>query len=101
MRKSYYIFKTDLATNKTVHICNGSHDNEHECLLHWQAYMYGFMDGAFELLGRKGFEILPSTRHELRAFEILVPGKKHVEYFMLFDKEGQDLIYEICNEENR
>ena len=37
--------------------------------------------------------------HQL-SFEIYVPqlDGKCVEYFMLFDQEGRDLIYKICNQ---
>lgn len=98
MKKNYYIFKTDKVTGKTTHICNGSHDSEHECRIHWQSYMYGFMDQAFELLGAQNFQ-MRQGEHEL-SFELYVPqlDGKCIEYFMLFDKEGRDLIYETCNQ---
>lgn len=90
----YYIFKTDKVTGKTIHICNGSHSDERECLIHWQAYMYGFMDGAFEILGASNVKILGGdAKHSFTLF--VESQKKCVEYFMLLDKEGQDLIYEI------
>ena len=91
---NYYIFKTDWNTGKTVNICGGSHDDELQCRQHWQAYMYGFMDGDYELLGRKNFDMMNGKR--TLSFKIHIEGKKLVEYFMLFDKEGQDLISDIC-----
>ncbi len=94
---SYYIFKTDKVTGKTVHICNGSHNDERECRIHWQAYMYGFMDGAFEILGASNVKILSGdAKHSFTLF--VESQKKCVEYFMLLDKEGQDLVYEISNQ---
>ena len=97
---NYYIFKTDMVSGKTIHICNGSHNDERECLLHWQAYLYGFMDGAFELLGRKNFDMTNGdAKHSFRI--IVAAQQKCVEYFMLFDEEGQNLIHEICKEEAR
>lgn len=96
MSTSYYIFKTDKVTGKTVHICNGSHETERECRIHWQSYMYGFMDGAFEILGAKNVQMMQSKEHNL-GFELHIPAKQHtVEYFMLFDKAGRDLIMELC-----
>ena len=42
---NYYIFKTDNKTGRTIHICNGSHDDERQCTMHFLCYLYGFMDG--------------------------------------------------------
>ena len=95
---SYFIFKTDNLTGKTIHICNGSHDTERECRIHWQSYMYGFMDGAFEILGRDNFQMAYGS-HE-HSFKFSIDGKKDVEYFMLFDQAGHDLIMEICKSES-
>ena len=91
---NYYIFKTDNLTGKTIHICNGSHDTERECRIHWQAYLYGFMDGADEILGGPHFKMEKGT-HGF-SFRFVLEGKKDIEYFMLFDEEGQKLIYELC-----
>ena len=91
---AYYIFKTDNLTGKTIHMCNGSHNDERECKIHWQSYMYGFMDGAFEMLGRDNFQMMRGT-HDL-SFRFTVDGKADTEFFMLFDQAGQDLIMEIC-----
>ena len=93
MSTSYFIFKTDNTTGKTIHICNGSHNSEQECRTHWQCYMYGFMDGMFELLGRDNFQMTNGSRP--LSFRIVVDDKKDVEYFMLFDQEGHDLIMEL------
>ena len=91
---NYYIFKTSKVTGETVHICNGSHNDERECRIHWQSYMYGFMDGAFEILGASNIQMMQGE-HAL-SFEIYIKETgKCVEYFMLFDKEGQDLVYKI------
>ena len=93
---SYYIFKTNKVTGETTHICNGSHDTEELCRIHWQSYMYGFMDGAFEMLGRENFQMMQSREHKL-GFEFHVPAQNHtVEFFMLFDKDGQQLIQDLC-----
>lgn len=94
---SYFIFKTDNLTGRTIHICNGSHDSERECRIHFQSYMYGFMDGAFQILGRDNFQMMSGSR-EL-SFQFSVDGKMDVEYFMLFDQAGHDLIMEICKSE--
>lgn len=91
---NYYIFKTNNLTGRTDHVCNGSHETEAEINQHWLCYMYGFMDGAFELLGARNFT-MENGSHPLRSFQFSVEGKKNVEYFMLLDKEGQDLINEI------
>lgn len=91
----YYIFKTNNLTGKTIHICNGSHDTEHECLIHWMNYLYGFMDASFEHLGARNFKMEAGSR-PVRCFRFIVEGKKDIEYFMLLDKEGQDLIMDIC-----
>ena len=90
----YYIFKKDNLTGRTIHICNGSHDSEHECWIHWQSYLYGFMDGAFAILGRENFQMMPGSRP--LSFLFSVDGKMNVEYFMLLDEEGVNLIKEIA-----
>ena len=90
---NYYIFKRDYLTGKTMIICNGSHNDERECRIHWQSYMYGFMDGAFEMLGRDNFQMQAGT-HKL-SFLFTAVGR-NVEYFMLFDQAGRDLIEEIA-----
>lgn len=95
---SYFIFKTDNLTGKTIHICNGAHDTERECRIHWQSYMYGFMDGAFEILGRENFQMMNGS-HEL-SFKFSIDGKKDVEYYMLFGQAGHDMIMEICKSES-
>lgn len=89
---SYFIFKTDRLANKTTAICGGCHDDEQLCKAHWQAYMYGFMGGASEILGIKGYQMLEGT-HQL-SFRFSAPDKS-VEYFMLLDQEGQALMDEI------
>ena len=94
---NYYIFKTDRITGKTINICGGSHNNEEECNEHFLAYMYGFMDAAFEILGHGKFQMMNGSRKN--SFTFSVDGKKDVEYFMLLDKEGTDKIFEICNQE--
>jgi hypothetical protein len=97
MSTSYYIFKTDNKSGKTIHICNGSHNDEHECRVHWLCYMYGFMDGAFELLGRKNFTMEVGT-HDQSFRLVTTDQQKDVEYFMLLDKEGQDMVMETCRQ---
>lgn len=94
---SYYIFKTDNKSGKTIHICNGSHNDEHECRVHMLYYMYGFMDGAFELLGRKNFSMENGT-HDQSFRLVTTDQQKDIEYFMLFDDEGEKLIQKICSE---
>jgi hypothetical protein len=89
----YYIFKTDNNTNKTVHICNGSYDTIGECRRHWLAYAYGFMDCAFEVYGAGNFEM---SGDMMKDHKFTFRAKaKNVSYFMLFDKEGQELIKKI------
>lgn len=93
---SYYIFKTDNRTGKTIHICNGSHETERECRVHWQSYLYGFADGATELLGGLNFELTNGTHKH--SFHFVYKDKMDVEYFMLLDDEGHKLVYDLCNE---
>jgi len=96
MNTHYIIFKTDKVTGKTINICGGCHNTKEECLIHWQSYMYGFMDGAFEMLGRDNFGMMESREHKL-GFEFHIPEKKHtVEFFMLLDEEADELMKEIC-----
>ena len=91
----YYIFKTNKVTGEITHICNGSHEGEDLCRIHWQGYMYGFMDAAFEMLGRENFQMMESREHKL-GFEFHIPANNHtVEFFMLFDDAGQQLIQDI------
>ena len=97
MSTSYFIFKTDNLSGKTIHICNGSHDTEHECNIHFHAYMYGFYDGCVEALGSGKFQFGNGTRKN--SFRFSVDGKLDVEYFMLLDQAGHDLIMEISKAE--
>lgn len=92
----YYIFKTDHLTGTTTHICNGGHDTMEECRHHWQAYMYGFMDGATELLGGLTFGMDRGER-EL-SFRLTYKDQKDVEYFMLFGDEGRNLVFELAKQ---
>jgi hypothetical protein len=89
---SYFIFKKDLTTGYITPICNSWRDDLNEIDRHWFGYMYGFMDGATEILGIKGYQMLEGT-HQL-SFRFSAPGKS-VEYFMLLDQEGQALMDEI------
>ena len=93
--KHYYIFKTDYKSGKTIHICNGGHETIFECSSHWIIYMYGFMDAAYEFLGYGNFEMDGGKHSQLSIRFTTKDGSKDVEYFMLLDKEGQDLINEI------
>lgn len=88
----YYIFKTDNNTDKTIHICNGSYNTMGECRRYWLAYACGFMDCAFEVYGAGNFEINGNIIDYKFTFRAKA---KNVSYFMLFDKEGQDLILKI------
>ena len=95
MAHSYFIFKTDNLTGKTIHICNGLHDTERECRIHWRSYMYGFYDGAVQLLGSGNFQFMNGTR--LLSFH-MSHGKMDVEYFCILDEdEARKLILEISN----
>lgn len=92
----YSIFKTDYnQLGKTVLVCGGSHDSEQECRIHWQSYLYGFMDSAFELLGRENFTMEQGSR-DLSFKFVCMNGQKNVEYFMLLNEEASKLIKEIC-----
>ena len=96
---SYFIFKTNKVTGKTTSICCGSHETEELCRIHWQSYMYGFMDGAFDMLGRDNFQMMQSREHKL-GFEFHVPAQEHtVELFMLLNEDGHQLIQELCKAE--
>ena len=90
---SYYIFKTDLGTGKTIHICNGSHKDERECGIHFLSYMYGFMDGCFELVGHGNFGMTVGN-HGSNSFVLTFNGKV-IEYFMLLDQVGRDCLMNI------
>lgn len=95
---NYYIFKEDLTTGKMVNICGGSHDTYDDCAAHFLAYSYGFMDGAVELCGHSGY-LMGAGYHKLSfCFGTKAAGCYQVEYFMLLDKEGQDLMFKISNE---
>lgn len=94
---NYFIFKTDRLTGKTVQICGGGHNNEDECGAHFRAYSYGFMDAADEILGRSGYQMMDGSRKY--SFIFSVDGKKDVEYFMLLDAEGFNLIQELCKQD--
>ena len=98
MTHYYSIFKTDNISGKTILICGGSHDTIEECNIHWISFLYGFMDGAFELLGRNGFQMINGLVHKDRSFIIHIDGKKDVEYFMLLDEEADSLIKEISKQ---
>ena len=96
MTHSYFIFKTNNHTGKTIHICNGSHDTERECRIQWQSYMYGFYDGAVELLGSRNFQFMHGTH--LLSFRMSITGKMDVEYFCILDEdEARKLILDISN----
>lgn len=73
MTHYYSIFKTDNISGKTILICGGSHDTIEECNIHWISYLYGFMDGAFELLGRNGFQMINGLGHYSVNYEELRP----------------------------
>ena len=90
----YYIFKTDYPTDKTTHICNGSHDSEEECGKHFRAYSYGFMDAMNEAFGHGKYSMQDGNT-DLSFIFSSDNGKTASEYFMLFDQRGQDLIKEI------
>lgn len=90
---SYFIFKKDNRTGKIINICGGSHKTERECLIHWQSYLYGFADGATELLGGLNFEI--TSGFYAISFRFVYKDKMDFEYFMLLDKAGHDMIQEI------
>lgn len=91
MATSYFIFKKNLSTEKTILISCGSHDTEEQCSEHFHWYMYGFMDGAIELTGRSELE---KGSHP-RSFVFILDGEKRTEYFMLTGKEGADFHMEI------
>lgn len=97
MATSYFIFKKNLSTEKTILVSSGSHDTEEQCSEHFHWYMYGFMDGAFEILGLDNFQMMSGSREF--SFQFSVDGKMNVEYFMLFDQAGHDLIMEISKSE--
>ena len=91
----YYIFKTDNISGKTIHICNGGHETIKDCTQHWLCYMYGFMDAAYEFIGYGNFD-MNGGKHAIDSIRFTTKdGSKDVEYFMLLNKAGQDLIMEI------
>ena len=95
---SYFIFKKDNNTGNTIHICNGGHDTKEECLNHFHAYIYGFMDAAYELVGAGNFGMETDYKDSNRpSFRFTVPSQnKDVEYFMLYDQAGHDMIMQLC-----
>lgn len=91
----YSIFKTDYNQfGKTILVCGGAHDSEQECRIHWQSYLYGFMDSAFELLGHDNFCLEQGDRPLFFRF-VCMNGQKNVQYFMLLNEEADQLIKEI------
>ena len=95
---SYFIFKRDNNTGKVESICNGVHDTKSECLAHFRAYMYGFMDAANEMVGIHNYGMGADYKEPDRpSFHFTVPDQnKDIEYFMLFDQAGHDMIMETC-----
>ena len=93
---SYFIFKKDLTTGYITPICNSWRDDLNEIDRHWFGYMYGFMDGCFEILGGQYVGMRPGSSE--RSFILHIEGRHEVEYFMLLDDEGRDLIYESCKQ---
>ena len=94
MATSYFIFKKNLRTDKTVLVSCGSHDNEEQCSEHFHWYMYGFMDGAIELA--TSFE-LDKGSHE-HSFVLVLDGEKRTEYFMLTGMEGAEFHMQTIRE---
>lgn len=92
MRHYYYIFKTDNLSGKTELVCGGAHKSILDCKNHFRIYCYGFMDCSIELHGKSH---MTNGTHGDLSFTLRVDGKKDVEYFMLLDEEGQDLIHAI------
>ena len=87
-----------LTTGKTQNVCGGGHDTYEDCARHFRAYCYGFMDGAIEVCGPAGY-LMADGNHKLSfRFGLKAAGCYQVEYFMLLDKEGQDLMFKISNE---
>ena len=93
---NYYIFKTNLDTGRTWLICGGSHNSYEDCARHFRCYSYGFMDGAVEICGSGGY-LMADGDHKLSfRFGTKAAHRYQVEYFMLLDQEGQDLIDKIA-----
>lgn len=95
MSTSYFIFKKNLRTGKTVLVSCGSHDTEEQCSEHFHWYMYGFMDGAIELNVRTELE---KGSHP-RSFVLILGGEKRAEYFMLTGMDGAEFHMKIIREQ--
>ena len=95
MSTSYFIFKKNLRTGKTVLVSCGSHDTEEQCSEHFHWYMYGFMDGAFELAA--SFELVKGSHDP--SFILVLNGEKRAEYFMLTGMEGAEFHMKIIREQ--
>lgn len=94
MERTYYdIFRTDHATGKTTLVCGGSHDTVDECRAHFLAYSYGFMDGLVELQQLHDADMKEGS-HGPWSFQLLNCGHV-IEYFMLLNKEAEDLVKEL------
>ena len=93
---NYYIFKTNHLTGETMNVSGGRHDNYEQCAAHFRAYCYGFMDGAIEICGAGKYQMM-AGHHGYLSFIFSAKGLPQVEYFMLLDAEGWDLMKEICN----
>lgn len=91
----YYIIKTDSTGSELIG--TGCYETKNECLEHWTAYTYGFMDCAILIYGRHGFGMYNGLSSK-QSFYLRIPDKKEVEYFMLLDKDGEDFIAKICNQ---
>ena len=91
----YFIFITDNLTGETIPICNGAHANEDECREHWTIYSYGVCDGWQGCLNEvRGSYSIGSHEYSLR----IQNDGRDVEYFMVLDQEGHDLMLKISNE---
>ena len=93
---TFYIFKKDLTTSYITPICNTTASNPEELDHYWNEYLVGFMDGCFEVLG--GRYVGMRKGNSERSFILHIEGRHEVEYFMLLDQEGRDLIYESCTQ---
>lgn len=87
---NYFIFSRNLSTGITIAICNGCRADKDSAAAHWVAYMYGFMDAEREFTGKSDMKE-GSTE---KSFIIRKNGIE-IEYFMLLDDEGRDLLYKI------
>jgi len=95
----YYIFKRYKESGRTYFVNKGELGSVHDCEIYWMYFTEGFEAGANELLIPRQWTRTAVTvdmaegSHNL-SFEFHIPyGRGHVEYFMTFDSEEAEVLF--------